>query len=308
MNNFISKKDSKFFFFLGLAFYLFSGLYGCTRDSVEVKELYGYTREAKLLVFYEDNQSYYVSLMLPEGYTTNDLYYPLVLAFGGRGESLRDKREGAQAWIKYYYLDEAVQSLSNPPLSLDEFNQFIDAASLNVINSQLEHHPYKGLIIANPYSPDILENQDLTEAGYEEFIMERLLPYLKSHYRIQSQAIGIDGVSLGAARSMYFGLKYPEVFTTVGSIQGALNPWISLYTQIIQNNQTILANHPPIQLITSSGDYLRLSTIQMKEALTSFHIQINYYDFKGPHDYIFNRGPGALMLLIYHNHYLYQQD
>lgn len=308
MNNFISKKDSKIFFFLGLAFYLFSGLYGCTRDSVEVKELFGYARDAQLLVFYEENASYYVSLMLPKGYSGNAQTYPLVLAFGGRGESLRDKREGAQAWIKYYYLDEAAQALSNPPLTLDAFNQFIDTDSLAGINSQLEHHPYKGLIIANPYSPDILENHDLTDAGYEKFVMERLLPYLKSHYRIQSQAIGIDGVSLGAARSMYFGLKYPEVFTTLGSIQGALDPWMPLFIQLIQANQTILANHPPIQLITSSGDYLRLSTIQMKEALTSFDIQTNYYDFKGPHDYIFNRGPGSLMLLIYHNHYLWQQD
>ena len=99
---------------------------------------------------------------------------------------------------------------------------------------------------------------------------------------------------------MYFGLKYPNVFKSIGSIQGAFGPFFPVYEQLIRSNHDILKKRA-IQLITSDGDYLHRSVERMHRLLLREGIPHLYYVLTGPHDYIFNQGPGSVALLVFHN-------
>jgi enterochelin esterase-like enzyme len=139
----------------------------------------------------------------------------------------------------------------------------------------------------------------------EEYIMDELIPALKKRYRVAEEAIGVDGVSMGGARSMYYGLKYPEVFFSVGSVQGAFGPYLDLYRHLAKTNEPSLKKRA-IQLVTSDRDVMKPSVEAMHKLLLENHIPHSYRILTGPHDYIFNQGPGAISLLVFHSQALRQ--
>ena len=148
-----------------------------------------------------------------------------------------------------------------------------------------------------------LRKLDLEFSDYEAFIVEELIPALKSRYRVAPGKIGVDGVSMGGSRSMYYGFKYPEVFYSIGSVQGAFGPYFDIYRDLIAKNRDLLRKRP-IQLVTSDRDTMVKSVEKMHGLLLAEDIPHVYLKLTGPHDYIFNQGPGALALLMFHDHAL----
>ncbi|MBK6587085.1 MAG: esterase family protein [Acidobacteria bacterium] len=59
---------------------------------------------------------------------------------------------------------------------------------------------------------------------YESYIIKELIPEIDKTYRTISTRDGrvIAGLSMGGYGSLKFGLKYPEMFTLIGSFSGAL--------------------------------------------------------------------------------------
>jgi putative tributyrin esterase len=59
---------------------------------------------------------------------------------------------------------------------------------------------------------------------YESYIIKELIPEIDKNFRTNSARNGriIAGLSMGGYGSLKFGLKYPEMFTLVGSFSGAL--------------------------------------------------------------------------------------
>jgi putative tributyrin esterase len=59
---------------------------------------------------------------------------------------------------------------------------------------------------------------------YESYIIKELIPAIDKNFRTNSTRDGriITGLSMGGYGSLKFGLKYPEMFTLVGSFSGAL--------------------------------------------------------------------------------------
>jgi len=99
---------------------------------------------------------------------------------------------------------------------------------------------------------------------------------------------------------MYYGFKYPDVFSSIGAVQGAVGPYLNLYKDLINRNRHKLKDCS-IQLVTSDGDYLATSVKNMHRFLLAKKIPHSYYMLTGPHDYIFNQGPGSVALLVFHN-------
>lgn len=226
--------------------------------------------------------------------------YPLVIAFGGAGECARPPRSGAMAWMHYYKTDEAVEALQASRLRKTAFRGLAKDEEISAFNARLGKHPYRGIILACPYSPLLAVAQDLESLDYENYLVRELIPALKARYRITEDSVGVDGVSMGGARSMYYGLKYPNVFKSIGSIQGAFGPYFELYERLIRQNRGTLEKRS-IQLITSDGDNLRPWVERMHRLLFTRGIPHRYSVLTGPHDYIFNQGPGCLALLVFHN-------
>jgi hypothetical protein len=226
--------------------------------------------------------------------------YPLVIAFGGAGECARNPRDGALAWLYYYKTDEAIRALKNNRVTPDDFRGLVKPPHLNDFNRRLKARPYGGIILACPSSPLLSPLVGLEYPEYEEYIMNELVPALKKRYRVADGRVGVDGVSMGGARSMYYGFKYPEVFASIGSIQGAFGPYFDIYRHFVGRHSEILKKRS-IQLVTSDHDPMAPSVEKMHHLLVEHSIRHRYLKLTGPHDYIFNQGPGALELLVFHD-------
>jgi enterochelin esterase-like enzyme len=99
---------------------------------------------------------------------------------------------------------------------------------------------------------------------------------------------------------MYYGFKYPEIFSTIGSVQGAFGPYMDAYKEFVKKNRHILKGRA-IQLVTSDRDTMAPSVERMHQMLDEFGVPHQYLKLTGPHDYLFNQGPGAVSLLVFHN-------
>ncbi|HTQ06226.1 MAG TPA: alpha/beta hydrolase-fold protein [Polyangiaceae bacterium] len=234
--------------------------------------------------------------------------FPLLVAFHGRGETLKGPERGARGWVDDYALGRAVTRLSHPPLVPDDFEGFVEEPRLTALNHALAQEPYRGLVVACPYLPDMLSGDDpFSQApALAKFIVETLLPKLDAETPVlgTAAATGIDGVSLGGRAALTVGLLRPEAFGAVASLQAALEPENA--DDIASHALLALAKNPKLRLrlLTSSSDYYL-------SALTAIHADLRYakvpHDWlvvTGPHDYAFNRGPGALEMLAYHDRVL----
>jgi hypothetical protein len=245
-----------------------------------------------------------VAVSLPLDYEKHTARkYPLVIAFGGAGECARSPKDGALAWLHYYKTDEAVRALATNRLTPEDFRRLITPPHLNDFNRRLKDRPYRGVILACPSSPLLSPQVGLEYPEYEEYIMNELVPALKSRYRVADARVGIDGVSMGGARAMYYGFKYPEVFSSIGSVQGAFGPYFDVYRHFVERHRETLKKRS-IQLVTSDRDPMAPSVERMHKLLVDNSIPHRYLKLTGPHDYIFNQGPGALELLVFHDHAL----
>ena len=245
-----------------------------------------------------------VAVSLPLDYEKHTARkYPLVIAFGGAGECARSPRDGALAWLHYYKTDAAIRALANNRLTPHDFRELITPPHLNDFNRRLKASPYRGIILACPSSPLLSPQVGLEYPEYEEYIMNELVPALKSRYRVADARVGIDGVSMGGARAMYYGFKYPEVFSSIGSVQGAFGPYFDVYRHFVERHRETLKKRS-IQLVTSDRDPMAPSVERMHKLLVDNSIPHRYLKLTGPHDYIFNQGPGALELLVFHDHAL----
>lgn len=241
-----------------------------------------------------------VAVTLPVDYATRpQKTYPLVIVFGGAGECVRPPREGALAWVGYYKMDDAIRALTAGHLDSKDFRGLVTRHRLAAFNIRLNKWPYEGLIVACPYSPPITSLTGFEDNGYERFIVQELIPALKKRYRVTTGAVGVDGVSMGGARSMFFGLKYPQIFSSIGSVQGAFGPFLETYADLAHKNRDKLRG-VPIQLVTSDGDGMAISVKKMAGLLKDEGIPYIFMNLTGPHDYIFNQGPGSIALLMFH--------
>jgi len=262
--------------------------------------LSGYATPAEILRL--DSPRYpegVVVVALPlDYYDRPDKFYPLVIAFGGAGECARPPEQGALAWMGYYKADEAVKALEDNRLEREDFRELVSEEELRGFNEKLRSHPYEGVILACPSSPLLSRDLPLDSPDYEAFLMEEALPALTSLYRVDPGRVGVDGVSMGGARSMYYGLKHPQVFMRTGAVQGAFSPR-SLYEDLVRKNRDALLERR-IQIVTSDGDSLRGSSLWMHGLLEKHGIPHRFLILTGPHDYVFNQGPGSLALLLFH--------
>ena len=86
--------------------------------------------------------------------------YPVLVALHGRGESVRGVELGARGWVDDYDAGRAISRLRSPPLMREDFRGFVDDARLARINASLAERPFRGLVVACPWVPDILSFRD----------------------------------------------------------------------------------------------------------------------------------------------------
>jgi iron(III)-salmochelin esterase len=231
--------------------------------------------------------------------------FPLLIALHGRGEAMKGPVRGARGWVDDYALGHAIRRLSMPPLRSEDFEDIVDAKRLNLLNASLQARPYGGLVVLCPYTPDMLAGERPFERAqpFARFLVETLIPRAKRELPVidRSEATGIDGVSLGGRVSLLAGLHRPESFGAIATLQAAFDS--SDAPRLAAMALTAKQKNPKLQFrfLTSDGDYFLAANHAIDQAFSASHIAHEFIVVPGPHDYIFNRGPGAIEMLLFHD-------
>lgn len=229
--------------------------------------------------------------------------FPVLVALHGRGEARKAPADGALGWARDYGLLHAIERVSAPPLQPVDFEGFVDGVHLQLLNRRLDEHPFGGLIVACPYLPDLDLADDDAVTAFGRFLQQTLLPRVRRETPALTSpaATGIDGVSLGGAVALAIGLDFATAFGAVGTLQPALDPhdarrWASRVQAARRANPGLA-----LRLLTSDGDSFRDAVRATSSALDGAGLVHDFDQVLGPHDYPFNRGPGAIEMLLWHD-------
>jgi enterochelin esterase-like enzyme len=234
-----------------------------------------------------------------------DAKYPVVVAMHGRGEAVKPPALGAMGWAHDYAMTRAFDRLRLPPLTEDDYEGFVDLDRMAETNAYLRDHPFGGLIVACPHVPDM----DWSGSGVRaigRFVTDVLLPQVRKDTPALAapESTGIDGVSMGGALALRIGLTNPDVFGAVGSLQAAIREEDA--TELTEIARAARAKRATLKLrlLTSHDDYFRDAIARTSDVWRAAGIDHDFADIPGPHDYAFNRGPGSIELLTWHDRML----
>jgi enterochelin esterase-like enzyme len=232
--------------------------------------------------------------------------FPVLVALHGRGESAKAPAEGAMGWPRDYAMVRAIDRLRAPPLHEKDYEGFVDAPRMAETNASLAARPFGGLIVACPWLPDVRPAATGDIAALSRYVLDVLLPRVRHETPALSspEATGIDGVSLGGILALRIGLTSPDAFGAVGGIQAALDTGQN--TEWTALAQAARARRPAmkLRLLTSHDDYFHDAIVGVSQAWRAAGVAHDFADVPGPHDYIFNRGPGSIELLTWHDRVL----
>lgn len=239
-------------------------------------------------------------------WTKPDEKLPVLLALHGRGEANKGPVEGVMGWPRDYALLRAIERVCNPPITSADLEGFVDPKRLAGMNDALAKKPFQGMVVVCPYSPDVELRKPKAVKDYGDFLLKAVLPRVKKELPVLGTpaSIGIDGVSLGGALALRTGLGNADAFGTVGSLQAAIGEdqvqeFVDLVKSARQKNAGV-----KIRLLTSSEDYFKSAITHVSQGLKAAGVDHDFADVPGPHDYPFNRGPGAIEMLLWHDRLL----
>lgn len=244
-----------------------------------------------------------VVVMLPRGYdATRRRPYPMLLAFSGRGEAVLAPERGAWGWVRDYHLPRQARALARGRLVAADLQGLVSTSWLQRYNRSLGAAPYAGMVVVCPHTYDLLGQRRLGHAAYERFYLRELPAAIRGRYNVRRDpgGLGLDGVSLGGLWALYLGLGHPGEVGQVGALQPAVTPFLSELRGLAARNRARLAKLP-ISLVTSTGDGLRPAVSRMSAMLRQVKVEHRLTLLRGPHDYIFNQGPGGVHMLLWHD-------
>lgn len=239
-------------------------------------------------------------VMVPRGMSPGERL-PLLIALHGQGEAMRGVERGAWGWSRDYELGASDHALRQSPLPADAFLGFVGAGRLRALRADLARRPYRGVVVVAPYTPDILiGDAGVRAAPFESWVIDTLVPRARRELPVLATqgATGIDGVSLGGLHALLIGLAHPETFGAVGTLQPAV---LRRVPQVLARLPT--GAHAPqrLRLVTSDHDFFRRDVQALSTELTARGVAHDLRVLEGPHDYAFNRGPGGVEMLLFHD-------
>ena len=137
------------------------------------------------------------------------------------------------------------------------------------------------------------------------FIEKVLIARTRKEFELATdrKQTGIDGVSMGGRIALLLGLSHPALFGAVGALQPAIGvddaPWLSeLAAKAVSTAPLAL------RLVSSEGDPFLAAVRALSKRLDVDGVKHQLVITPGPHDYVWNRGPGSAELLLWHERVL----
>jgi iron(III)-salmochelin esterase len=229
---------------------------------------------------------------------------PVVVAFHGKGESVLGPERGYAAWVDRYGLSRAYAALLEGPLSAAAFGGLVRDDELTALNAELRAHAFRGVLAVGVYTPDLMAEADdpAALAAYARWVGDVLIPKVHKTFPVASSGgrqLGVDGVSLGGMVALEVGLRLPELVGAVGTMQPAIRGREAALAELAAQARS--KHHQQLRLLSSDADPLLGVTRTLSSELRKRHVAHQLVVTPGGHDYAFNRGPGAIELLHFHD-------
>lgn len=229
--------------------------------------------------------------------------YPVVIALHGRGEA-RDPERGHLGWANLYRLPDAFAALLRGRVTAADYNRFVRETHLAYVNASLRARPFTGVMVVTPYVPDIageeLGSERMRQLG--AWLSGPLLEHVRERFEGAArtrEGTGIDGVSMGGRVALEVGLTHPDAFGAVGAIQPAIRGQEARLAELAAG--AARASPQRLRLLTSEEDPFLWATRRLSTALAERRVTHTLTVMPGPHDYAFNRGPGGIEMLLFHD-------
>jgi enterochelin esterase-like enzyme len=227
---------------------------------------------------------------------------PLLVALHGRGEAARGLEVGAGAWLRDYDMDRQYKRLLAPPLAAADLEGMVDPTRLDAINASLAKAPFKGVVAACPWCPDLEDQSPNGATRFGQFIGQDLLSRVRTvtGSKADRTKTGIDGISMGGRLALFVGLMNPETFGVVGAMQPALG--VGEAKLISDLAKAAMAKAPVrLRLLTSDRDFFREAVQAASDQMRADGVSHDLLVVSGDHGYEFNRGPGGVEMLLWHD-------
>jgi len=189
-------------------------------------------------------------------------------------------------------------------IGVESMKKMMTQARVDELHATLAEKPFRGMVIACPYTPNIWKvspDVDATLDALTSWLFDVLIPRLRAEtpVRTEREFLGVDGVSLGGYASLGVGVRRAADLGAIGCVQAAISgdvvSWAKKIASAFQKS-----GPRPLHLLTSTLDVFRKPV----EALhTELGVRGVPHDFRlaiGPHDQPFLRGPGSVEMLLWH--------
>lgn len=233
---------------------------------------------------------------------TDEADPPLLVALHGRGEAGRTLEVGARAWRDDYWIVQMHERLLAGQLESRDLYGWAEPARMEAYAQSLARHSYRGVALACPYTPALDDRSLAGSRSFAAFVTGELLPRARQVMGAQGarDRTGIDGVSMGGRLALWVGFSHPEVFASVGALQPAISvDEAETFASLAKRASSRQAQR--IRLLSSEDDPFLAAVRALSKALSDAGVSHDLVVTPGPHDYAYNRGPGAVELLLWHD-------
>ena len=233
--------------------------------------------------------------------TANAVNYRFVSFLQGTGMELYEQNMHSEVLnrdIKYtVYLPAGYDGSKEYPVlyllngAMGSNNDWLAQGMVNPYASHYAATGGKEMIIACPNGcPDgidafYINNYQGSGLDYETYFIQEFVPFIESTFNIKAErgSRAIGGISMGGFGSLYYGLKYPDMFCYIYACSpGVYIPNTPSLDEYFQNE-----NLPGITIEIGTEDFLFQAADAFEKALTGAGVKHEYITRNGAHDWTF---------------------